>query len=245
MAEDTDDQVDDAEDQLDEDVDAAGDEDDAGVADAENPDAVNGDEDPAQLQAAKKRRAIEARAEERRAENERIARDTAAATARETTRETEAARQRAEDARVEREAVASRTDEQRVQYTLAKKVNQTEQGMTQLSRITQSASDQSRFDRLLNKKPQYEKYADEVERRHQQALQNGGMVPREELLKHLIGENALKDERSARVKGQKEAAGRRVRDARGNGRAARGDQSGSARGTKSVVQRAEEQDWVI
>jgi hypothetical protein len=238
-----DDTADDAADQVDDAADDAAD--DSGAQDPIGEDGGEADAgvDAAKAEAEKKRRAIEARAAERRDETARIASEAAAATARETARAAQQASAQAEADRVEREALAAMTDDQKAIYQLAKQTKTAQDGITQMRAMTQSASDQSKFDRLLTRKPQFEKYADEVDRRHQTALNGGAFVPREAILAHLIGEQTLKSER---VQGQKDAAQRRVRDARGNtGRAARGDSTGRANTGKSIVQRAEEADWAI
>jgi hypothetical protein len=237
-----DDQVDD---QIDENGDDAADDqvDDGDTAGDEADDGDDAGQSAAELKAAEQRRKIEARAAERREETNRIARETAAATAQETARVNQDALRRAEADREEREALANMTDDQRVTYQLAKQVKDTQNGMAQIQHMTKSAADQAKFDRLLTRKPQFEKYADEVDRRHQNTLSQGAFVPREAILAHLIGEQTLK---SDKVSGQKDAAKRRVQQARGNtGRAARGDTTGRATTGKSVVQKAEEADWAI
>lgn len=225
-----DDVIDPPEGAVDENAGGEADDQDVGVADA-------------QAKADAARRKIEARAAERREEAARLAAETASATARETARAQAEVTRQAEEARREEAALANMTQEQRDMYALAKQVKGTNDSVAQMRALTQSATDQGRFDRLLTRKPQYEKYADEVERRHQNTLSGGAFVPREAILAHLIGEAALKAER---VDNQRQAAGRRVREARGQtGRAARGDSTGRTTTGKSVVQRAEEADWAI
>ncbi len=241
---DVEDQVDD--DQVDDEVDENGD--DANTEQQDDGDTAGegeaDDADPKALKAAEQRRKIEERAAARRTENERIARETAATTVRETARVTADQARLDREAREEAEAVAKMTEPEQIQYRLAKETKATQNGLSQVRLMTQSTGDSGKFDRLLTRKPQFEKYADEVESRHQNGINQGFFTPREAILAHLIGEQTLKAENVGK---QKNAAARRMKEARGGtGRGARGDSTGQpARGGKSVVQRAEEADWAI
>lgn len=186
---------------------------------------------------------------EQHAERERLARERGELDGERRARDrAEAERAAREDQRREEELVATMTEEQRTSYLLAKEVKNTKQNQQQTNMLLHSSTDQNKFGRLLSRKPQYAKYEDEVEQRHQQILSQGGFTPRDLILKVIIGEKALAAESGTRVKEQKQQAQRRVQAQRGETRArgTRGD-SGS-RGTRSgetLAQRAERENWTI
>ena len=208
-------------------------------ADAQQTSSVN--------QRERNRRPIEDRAEQTRLENQRLANETAAATANSVAQATaNAARQTAAEQR-ENEAVAAMTEEQRATYLLAKETQRLKQSESTTQALLRSTGDQNTFGRLITRKPQYEKYEQEVERRHQQALSQGNFVQREVLLAHLIGEKALKSETANT---QRQSAQRRVDNQRSQstGRSTRGDGGGSTTQQTqrtTTVSRAEKEDWAI
>ncbi len=221
-----------------EDPDAVENDTDAEEEGAEDPDGSTELED--QSAQPVKRTAIEERAE-----TERLARERGQLEGeRAANQRAENERRRADEERQEREAMGAMTEEQRTQYLLAKEVRATknENGATRL--LVQSSTDQNKFTRTLTRKPQYAKFEDEVERRHQATLAQGGFISRDVILAHMIGEKALQAEN---VTKQKAAGQRRIQEQRGGkgARGARGDRSGGERGAKSLTQRAEEQDWAI
>lgn len=204
-----------------------------------------GDDAAAVAAADKRRRAIEARAAEQRAESSRLASETAAATARGVAEATTKAQRQAEAEREEREAMASMTDEQRATYQLAKETQRLKNGESQTHLLLRSTGDQNSFGRLMTRKPQFQKYEDEVERRHQDVLSRGGFTAREVILAHLIGEKTLKSEAGGQ---QSQAAARRLASQRsGASRSGRGDGGGGQGGNQrgSVVERAERDNWSI
>lgn len=175
-----------------------------------------------------------------------LATETAAATARTIAASTAQAARQAEAERREQTVVDGMTDEQRATYTLAKTTKnlQNDQQVTQL--MLRSSTDQNQFGRLIMRKPQYEKYETEVEKRHQNTLSQGNFVSREVLLAHLIGERALKNEKNQQ---QRQGATRRVESQRSQnaGRSTRGDGGGTTAQTQrsSAISRAEKEDWAI
>lgn len=235
---------DEVEEQIDEVVDEVGDDDDAGTEQTEQPDADIADEggEQAALEAARKRRAIADRAEQQRLDRDATARAIAAETVRATVQATEQSRRAADEERSERELRASMMEDQRITYDLAKEVRNAKQVGNNAALMSQSASDQGKFSRTLQKKPQYAKYEDEVERKHNETLQRGGFISRDVILAHMIGEKMLKAEN---VRGQKEGARRRVEGQRQGSGTVRGNTSGGGRGGKTLVQRMEESDAAI
>lgn len=213
QANDSDGQADDAQDDQadDNDDDSSGDED------------VDADVDQPQA------RGIQGRAAKVRAQPEfnaaEFAANTAAQTAQHMAQATRQANEQAERDRSEREAMSAMTDEQRATYLLAKETNNLKQGQAHTQLLIQSSTDQSKFGRMLNGKPQFAKYEDEVERRHQSILARGGFTDRQTILAHLIGERALKSENvqkqktqaRARVQAQRSAPARGARGDAGDG----------------------------
>lgn len=191
------------------------------------------------------RRAIEERAAEARAERERLARERGELEGERRARDrADAERRRQDEDRREQEAMATMTEEQRNQYLLAKEVKVTKDNQAATNLLLVSSTDQNKFSRTMRNKPQYAKYEDEVEQRHQDALARGNFVQRDVLLAHLIGEKALQ---AKDTNDQKDRGKRRVQEQRGQRSSARGDRSsqGDNRGKGNVVSRAEREDWAI
>lgn len=232
----------DADDQIDGEQDAQ-DQDDNGAADGGDANSQDQDEleaDGEQDDPAGKRRAIEERAE-----SERLARERGELEGqRRAQAAADAQRQREAAEREERELLAAMDEGQRTTYLLAKEVKEAKQGQSVTTLLLQSSSDQNKFSRTLSRKPQYAKFEDEVERRHQDILSRGGFTSREVILAHLIGEKALQAEGTNK---QKQQGQRRIQSQRSsNARGARGD-AGSTRGNsgKSLIERMEAEDRLI
>jgi len=170
-----------------------------------------------------------ARLEGERAERDRIARE-------------QAARDTREAERQEQELLATMSDQDKAQYLLAKETRNNKQTIQQTQMLLQSSTDQHKFSRTLTRKPQFAKYEDEVERRHQATLAQGGFISRDVILAHLIGEKALKGETN---EAQRQEGKRRIQNQRQGARTARGDTTGRNSSGKSLVQRAEDQNWAI
>lgn len=209
----------------------------------------NADDDVGQQ--AQQRRGISQRAQQVRdggIDPAELAGQTAAATARAVAQETAAAQRAAEEQRREEEAMAAMDDTQRATYLVAKDNRQIKHNQARTELLLRSSTDQSRFGRTLTQKPHLAKYEDEVERRHQAILNQGGFTDRQTILAHLIGERVLKGEG---VQQQKQQARQRVQAQRGGAqRSARGDggdgsQTRSRNQGSSLVSRMERDNPVI
>ena len=238
-----------------EELDAVNGDDDVGLEQDENPE-LSADEDPqeseneaddaAKRESVRRRRAIEDRAEDQRRERDRLAAETAAATVRATISETEAARRRADNEREERDLRAAMSDEQRITYDMAKEIKVAKDGSRAAGLMAKSSADSNKFGRLLMRKPEYVKYEDEVERRHQATIAQGGFIDRQEILAHLIGTKAIAAESSKQQKNQARGRINEQRSRAGGGGTVRGNVSSRAEGGgRTVSQRAEREDWSI
>lgn len=233
--------------------DAGDDADDGSQDDQADADEQDDSQDDDQLSAGEqqqRRRGIQQRADQVRGNTDfdpvRLASETAAATARATAQANAEMQRQADTERQEREALAAMTDEQKATYLLAKETAAVKSNQARTEVLLRSSSDQHAFSRVLTRKPQFAKYEQEVENRHQAMLAQGQFVSRELVLQHLIGERALKNENA---QAQRQNAQRRVQGQRNvsTGRGGRGDAGGAQGGNArpSVVQRAEREDWAI
>lgn len=206
---------------------------DEGDDNSSEDDGVGGTDDTSQRSAIEQRAETERLARERgQLEGERMARDRA-----------DRERQQREDQRREEELMASMDETQRTQYLLAKEVKVAKDGQNATRLLVQSSTDQNKFTRTLTKKPEYSKFEDEVESRHQTALSQGAFIARDVILAHLIGEQALK---GTATRAQEQRGARRIQSQRqGGAQRTRGDQTGARTSGKSVVERAETENWAI
>ncbi len=104
------------------------------------------------------------------------------------------ARQQQEDPNREAERLALMTPEERADYKLNNVVNalRREQALTAFK--VQDESDKARFDAKAAADKVYAKYADRVEQaRLKYMREQNTVIPREELLKHMVGEDVLKN----------------------------------------------------
>lgn len=118
--------------------------------------------------------------------------------------------------------------------------------MEQQMRMTQAQlaeqTDRLAFESKAVSDTTYRKYAERVEKERQAYAAKGQIVPREVILKYLIGEDALSQKGKSASERKKSEAASRVQNARGTPVRARSDVGGSGRQRiKSLEERLENQ----
>ena len=117
------------------------------------------------------------------------------------------ARQQAEDPSREAERLAMMTPEERADYKLNNALNQIRREQALSAFKVQDETDKARFDAKAAADKIYAKYADRVEQaRLKYMREQNTVIPREELLKHIVGDDVLRN-RGKNV-GRQAAAGK-------------------------------------
>jgi hypothetical protein len=128
--------------------------------------------------------------------------------------------------------------EEREIYGLKKELHQVQRNMQMLAFQATEASEKATFQAKAATVPLVGRYADRVEQRKQQLLQQGVNVPRELILQTMIGEDALKKAPAAGAK-QRAAGAAKKTSAQARQAGGRSDTAGGKRGEKSLEERLE------
>ncbi len=145
------------------------------------------------------------------------------------------AREEAEEAA----RVANMTVEERVAYYRQKDRQEYGRGLLEIERRGQAREDKRDFERMLDRNPKLARHADEVERRFKAAFDAGNFASRQDIIRWLIGEAALKGGGKAADQQRRQAADRRQRqEARAPGGGSDRPRS-QARRPKSAKERLE------
>ena len=177
------------------------------------------------------RRAKEAEAEAKAAKEEvaRIARQN-----------DEALRQRnqAEWEKQEREKLENMLPEERIAYQTDQKLRQMQHTLARVEFQALEATEKAEFSAEARVNPVYAKYSARVEAMKQDFLKKGSNVSRENILKHLIGEDALKRGAKAGAK-QRSSGTARKAAASGRQQGGRSDTVSNSKREKTLEERLE------
>jgi hypothetical protein len=160
-------------------------------------------------------------------------------------RAAEAARaeeKRQADEAAERETLSRMTEDQQVQYHMAKKLVGIENQLKSNNFAAQDAADRAEAARVLEQ-PRFRKFAAEVERGYRELTAKGVQISRIAVLDYIVGKSIREGGRQAASK-QRRDGERRIESARGKPGAGRSNVGSAGRNT-SVVRRAEQEDWSI
>lgn len=128
----------------------------------------------------------------------------------------------------ERERLALMTPEERMDYRIDKMQRQTQQQIAHAQFSSMDVADKAAYDAKASIHPTYARYADDVDRRLQELRAQGQNIPREQLLRWIIGDRALTTAPAARKKAQTEGK-RRIEAQRVAPSNSKGDQANQRR----------------
>jgi len=143
----------------------------------------------------------------------------------------------------EDELIAGMSPQEQAMYTMAKRIVSVEKNVQQSTQQSLDRADKAEFARYESD-PRFKKLIPEVERGYQQLRAQGTQISRVAVLDYLLGKQMREKGEAAGTRQRTEGASR-VRQARGTGGSTRSNVSGSAARTRTVVDRAEKEDWII
>jgi hypothetical protein len=143
----------------------------------------------------------------------------------------------------ENDLLARMTEEQQVQYQMAKKLVGIENQLKSNNFAAQDATDRAEAQRVLEQ-PRFKKFAGEVERGYRELTAKGVQISRLAVLDYLVGKSIREGGTKAATK-QRSDGQRRIESARGKPGTGRSNVGAGASRNASVVRRAESEDWQI
>lgn len=143
----------------------------------------------------------------------------------------------------ENELLSRMTEEQQVQYQMAKKLVGIENQLKSNNFAAQDATDRAEAQRVLEQ-PRFKRFAGEVERGYRELTAKGVQISRLAVLDYLVGKSIREGGTKAASK-QRSEAQRRIEGARGKPGAGRSNVGAGTGRSQSVVRRAEREDWQI
>jgi colicin import membrane protein len=147
------------------------------------------------------------------------------------------------DEAAERETLSRMTEDQQVQYHMAKKLVGIENQLKSNNFAAQDATDRAEAARVLEQ-PRFKKFAAEVERGYRELTAKGVSISRLAVLDYIVGKSIREGGRQAASK-QRRDGERRIEKAQGRPGAGRSNVGGNVGRNASVVRRAEQEDWSI
>ena len=127
--------------------------------------------------------------------------------------------------------------DERMEARQARSDRRTQGFLRQMQFQTQEATDKAGFDAKAAVDPRYQRWSGEVERKRNELIQQGQIVPREVVLKFLIGERVLANQGSKEVRRAKNQGAARVRSQVTRPTDSRGDVAGTRRGGLSEAEK--------
>lgn len=136
----------------------------------------------------------------------------------------------------ERAKVEAMLPEERLAYQTQQQLQAMQHTLAQVQFQSAEAAERAEFAAKASVNPAYAKYADRVEKMKQDFLRDGKNVSRENILRHLIGEDALARGTKAGAKQRASGAARKAA-AKGRPVSGRGDQASGGRAPKSLEEK--------
>ncbi len=149
-----------------------------------------------------------------------------------------------QEAQREQELLASMDDGQKTTYLMAKELMGLKKAVQNQEISTFDRADKAEFETKYASQPRFKKFSSEVERGYQELRKQGTNISRVAVLDYLIGKSIREGGAAAHQK-QRRAGAKRIAEARGKGGGGRSDVGGGGRSGRSVVNRAENEDWAI